>query len=452
MSSEWAVKKVAEIASRARNALVGGPFGSNLVASDYVETGVPVIRGQNMAGRWVGGDFAYVTHEKAQSLEANLARPADIVFTQRGTLGQVALVPEEPFETYLISQSQMKLTVDRDNAEPLFFYYQFQSPTQQEYIRQHAIQVGVPHTNLGILRETPVVVPPIVEQRAIAHILGTLDDKIELNRRMNETLDAVARAIFRSWFVDFDPVRAKVSGEPPESICHRFHLASELLALFPDRLVDSELGQIPKGWQIARLGNVVNVVDYVANGSFASLKENVQLLTAPGYALFVRTTDFNSNFKGGFRFVTEPAYKFLAKSALDGSEVIISNVGDVGTVFRPPKWLGWPMTLGSNAVALKTKNTPNYFFQYFKDPVGQSAIASLVTGSAQPKFNKTNLRDLFILLPPVPILHIFETLTEGLWKKESHLRKEAETLAALRDALLPKLLSGNLRVQARGGV
>ena len=91
-------------------------------------------------------------------------------------------------------------------------------------------------------------VATIDEQRAIAHILGTLDDKIELNRRMNETLEAIARAIFKSWFVDFDPVRAKASGEPPESICRRLGLTPDLLALFPDRLVDSELGEIPEGW------------------------------------------------------------------------------------------------------------------------------------------------------------------------------------------------------------
>jgi type I restriction enzyme S subunit len=97
----------------------------------------------------------------------------------------------------------------------------------------------------------------IAEQRAIAHILGTLDDKIELNRRMNETLEAIARAIFKSWFVDFDPVRAKASGEPPESICRRPGLSPDILALFPDRLVDSELGEIPEGWEVKLVGQVV---------------------------------------------------------------------------------------------------------------------------------------------------------------------------------------------------
>ncbi|OIQ64491.1 type I restriction modification DNA specificity domain protein [mine drainage metagenome] len=187
--SEWIETTVGDLAASTRNALVGGPFGSNLVSKDYVDQGVPVIRGQNMGARWVLGDFAYVSTEKARSLSANTARPGDIVFTQRGTLGQVALVPNDPFDTYVVSQSQMKLTVDSKKADSLFLYYLFSSPVQQEYIRQNSIQVGVPHTNLGILRDTPVCIPKEVDaQKVIARYLGSLDDKIELNRRMNETL------------------------------------------------------------------------------------------------------------------------------------------------------------------------------------------------------------------------------------------------------------------------
>jgi type I restriction enzyme S subunit len=207
---------VSELAAQTRNSLVGGPFGSDLVSKDYVPTGVPVIRGTNMGhGRWVDGEFAYVTPEKAESLSSNCAKPGDIVFTQRGTLGQVALVPKKGADRYLISQSQMKLTVDAEKADPMFRYYIFSSAEQQDYIRQNAIQTGVPHTNLGILRNTPLTLPPLAKQKGIAAVLGALDDKIELNRRMNATLEAMARALFQSWFVDFDPVRAKLDGREP---------------------------------------------------------------------------------------------------------------------------------------------------------------------------------------------------------------------------------------------
>src|SRR5690606_11160514 len=165
MAGEWREVSVGDVAAPVRNALVGGPFGSELVSLDYIDDGVPVIRGQNMSGRWVSGDFAYVSDAKALSLEANLARPGDIVFTQRGTLGQVSVVPSGRFDRYLVSQSQIKLTVHREVADPLFIYYVFSSSEQLDYIRQNAIQTGVPHTNLGILRRTPFLLPPLPEQR-----------------------------------------------------------------------------------------------------------------------------------------------------------------------------------------------------------------------------------------------------------------------------------------------
>jgi type I restriction enzyme S subunit len=175
MDSDWIECSVTDIAAPVKNALVGGPFGSNLVSRDYTPLGVPVIRGQNMGyGRWVEGEFVYVSHDKAKALSPNTAHPGDLIFTQRGTLGQVAIVPQRPFERYIISQSQMKLTVDPTKADALFLYYVFTSAEQQAYIIRNAIQTGVPHTNLEHLRTTPLTLPPLSEQRAIAHILGTL--------------------------------------------------------------------------------------------------------------------------------------------------------------------------------------------------------------------------------------------------------------------------------------
>lgn len=182
--SEWPIVRLGDLAASSRNALVGGPFGSNLTTRDFVASGVPVIQGKNMGGRWVTGDFVFVGPEKAASLSANIARPGDVIFTQRGTLGQVSVVPVDGPEIYVVSQSQMKLSVDRSVADPMFVYYVFTSAVQKQYMVQQAIRTGVPHTNLGILREATLRLPPIVEQRAIADILGALDDRIESNRRV----------------------------------------------------------------------------------------------------------------------------------------------------------------------------------------------------------------------------------------------------------------------------
>lgn len=128
-----------KIAADARNAIVGGPFGSNLVSRDYVKSGVPVIRGQNLGkGKFLGGDYVFVSKEKAEKLSANIARPNDLMFTQRGTLGQIAIVPDGPWDAYIVSQSQMKATIDPKKAVVEFLYYYFSSPREIQYIKSNA--------------------------------------------------------------------------------------------------------------------------------------------------------------------------------------------------------------------------------------------------------------------------------------------------------------------------
>ena len=200
-----------------------------------------MIRGQNMSGKWVSGDFVFVSPDKALQLQQNKARPGDVVFTQRGTLGQVSIVPALPYSEYVVSQSQMKITVDPSKADSQFIYYLFRSEEQLRYIFNSAIQTGVPHTNLGHLRKTPVTVPSLGIQKAIAGFLCALDDRITLLRETNATLEAIAQALFKSWFVDFDPVRAKAERRQPEG------MDAVTAALFPDRFEESELGLVPEG-------------------------------------------------------------------------------------------------------------------------------------------------------------------------------------------------------------
>lgn len=172
---DWDCVSVAEVAARKANSIVGGPFGSDLVSADYVPFGVPVIRGQNMSGTVVSGDFVYVSDEKSKALKANTAAPGDLVFTQRGTLGQVCSVPAGYHERYVISQSQMKLSPDVDRFESGFLLQYFHSEFGQRKILDSAIQTGVPHTNLGILRSYRLPAPPLSEQRAIAAALSDTD-------------------------------------------------------------------------------------------------------------------------------------------------------------------------------------------------------------------------------------------------------------------------------------
>jgi type I restriction enzyme S subunit len=219
-----------------RWALNGGPFGSKLVQRDYVESGIPVIRGCNLSGdsRFSPDQFVFVTSEKADDLLPNNAHSGDLVFTQRGTLGQVGIIPVSlPFQRYVISQSQMKLTVNPCRADASYIYYTFKTPETSKRLINRAFSSGVPHINLEILRDFEVGLPGLTTQRRIASILSAYDDLIENNTRRIKILEKMAQMLYREWFVNFRfPGHEKV------------------------RMIDSELGPIPEGWVPTRVGDL----------------------------------------------------------------------------------------------------------------------------------------------------------------------------------------------------
>jgi type I restriction enzyme S subunit len=423
---------VGELAAQTRNALVGGPFGSDLISKDYVPSGVPVIRGTNMGhGRWVDGEFAYVTPEKAEALSSNCAIPGDIVFTQRGTLGQVSLVPQKGAEKYLISQSQMKLTVDTEKADAVFLYYVFTSAEQQDYIRQNAIQTGVPHTNLGILRNTPLTLPPLAEQKAIASVLGALDDKIELNRRINATLEAMARALFQSWFVDFDPVRAKLDGREP------FGLDPYTAALFPEHLEDSPLGHIPKGWNAQCLTEAIEVNPRRAlkSGDIAPYLDMKNLPTQGHSAEEVVDREFSSGtkFKNGDTLLAR-----ITPCLENGKTGYVDFLNDAQ--------VGWGSTEFIVLVP-KTPLPPQFGYLLARsDALRTHAIQNMAGTSGRQRVPSECFNTFWLAVPPPEIAARFDELTAPLMAKIKANADKSRILATLRDALLPKLLGGELHL------
>ena len=168
------------------------------------------------------------------------------------------------------------------------------------------------------------------------------------------------------------------------------------------RVKETKIGAIPEHWEVLPIKDVTEVVtDYVANGSFASLAENVTYKDEPDVAVLIRLVDYNNNFQGKFVFIDEHAYEFLGKSKLFGKEIIISNVGaNVGTVFRCPQ-LQYKMSLAPNSIMVKFKGNDDFYFHWLRGYTGQQMIKSIVTGSAQPKFNKTNFKEMSVPVPPI---------------------------------------------------
>jgi type I restriction enzyme S subunit len=403
------------------------------VSKDYVSSGVPVIRGTNMGhGRWVAGEFAFVSPEKADSLAANCAKTGDLVFTQRGTLGQVALVPAKGSDRYLISQSQMKLTVDEAKADTLFLYYVFTSAEQQEYIRQNAIQTGVPHTNLGILRNTPLVLPPLAEQKAIASVLGALDDKIELNRRMNATLEAMARALFQSWFVDFDPVRAKLDGRPPEG------MDAETAALFPASFQDSELGHIPKGWTVGRVADVSDFSRSSINpGEFPD--ETFDHYSLPA-------------FDEGRTPKAELGSAIMStKLVVTRNSVLLSKLNPhIPRIWLPDLHNTRRSVCSTEFIVASTRPgySREFLFSLFTSAAFASIYGTLVTGTtgSHQRIRPESVLEMKTVIPPPKLVEAFTTIAKPMFDQINRNIDQSRTLATLRDTLLPKLLSGELSV------
>ena len=254
MVDEWSVDSVGDFF----DLVTGYAFKS----SDFSNDGVPVIKIKNVkAGHFSKHQFSYVSRDFLNTQSDRIALADDLLISMSGNrhdgspetwVGKVALFREE--DTYLINQRVGALRLKKSaGLDARFASFLLSSYTYQELFISIATSSGG-QANLSPkqILNAPVRYPEIGQQRAIAHILGTLDDKIELNRRMNETLEAMARALFKSWFIDFNPVRAKMAGRDPG-------LPQHLADLFPDRLVDSELGPIPEGWEVKTLDECFNL-------------------------------------------------------------------------------------------------------------------------------------------------------------------------------------------------
>ena len=435
MASEWRTCTVDQIKADDDRAIAIGPFGSRMKADRYVADGVPVIRGNNISDtRAFVGDLVFVSDETADELRSCNVFAGDLVFPHRGAIGEVGIIPSDELSRYMLSTSLMKLTCNRDLVDPLFIFYFFRSQQGRHALLEHASTVGTPGIGqpLSSLRSIFVPVPPLPEQRAIAHILGTLDDKIELNRRMNEMLESTARALFKSWFVDFDPVRAKAAGREPG-------LPKPLADLFPDSFEDSELGEIPKEWKIGRFGDVVE-----------QLRDQENPLSLPD-ALFqhfsIPAFDEGQSPKSEYG----ESIKSL-KSRVPAGVILISKLNpEIERVWMVDVRPGERAVCSTEFLVLRALSpfTRSYVYCLARSPLFRQQIEGLVTGTSKShqRAQVDSILNLAVVVPPSYIVAAFDHCADSLLARTLECRRESHALAALRDTLLPKLISGELRVQ-----
>ncbi len=357
---------------------------------------------------------------------------------QSDTLGLPAFVPSHSDgRRYLHNQRLGKVLIKDSRAiDPTFLHYLMCSAEYRHEVLASATGTTVKHTSPERIRRFKFLRPPLTEQRAIAHILGTLDDKIELNRQMSETLEAMARALFKSWFVDFDPVRAKAQGCDtglPQSVAN----------LFPDSFEYSELGGIPSGWQVALAGSLFDV----AIGKTPPRKEHHWFSTDLQDIPWMSIKDLGQ--AGAFiaevsEYLTSTAVeRFRVRRIPDGT-VVLSFKLTVGRVAITDGEM-----LSNEAIAHflpreETFLSPAYLYCYLRQ-FDYERLGS--TSSIATAVNSHSVRSIPVLVPARAIHLAFDREVVPLFCRMKSAQRESRALVALRDALLPKLISGELRVK-----
>ena len=431
-----------------------GPFGSSIKVETFVSDGIPIISGQHLNGAKVDDSlgFNFITPEHAGRLaNANVTR-GDIVFTHAGNIGQVAYIPENSsFERYVISQRQFYMRCDREKVIPEYLVWYFKSPEGQHQLLANTSQVGVPSIAQPVtyLRTLAISLPPLSEQSTIAHVLGTLDDKVELNRQMNETLEEMARALFKSWFVDFDPVRAKEglstrtsSGSEWSVERARAYLDSmdeNIVELFPDRLVESKLGQIPEGWEVGVLNDAIELLSGgTPRTSVASYWDGgVPWYTAkdsPSLSdVFVLQTE---------RTITIEGVDNSAAKILPFGTTIITARGTVGRL----ACLGVPMAINQTCYGIRGAHGYPDLFTYMIVRRTVDELHQRTHGTVFDTITRQTFKFVETVMPPVELALVFESKIKPVLGRILNNLHESRTLVVERDSLLPKLVSGQIRI------
>ena len=384
--------------------------------------GKKLITSKHLKDGYIDFESAKFISEKdyLKVIERSKVDQFDILFSMIGTIGNIYRETSPNIEYAVKNMGIFKMGGNAIRSK--WLYYWLKSKEAHAYIYERMAGSTQSYLTLDSLRKFPVVYPEdINDMENIVSILSSLDRKIELNNKINADLEEMAQAIFKNWFVDFEPFK-------------------------DGKFVDSELGMIPEGWKVGKITDIgCLITDYVSNGSFASLKQNVHLYETKEYAQFIRNTDLKTNTFSVY--VDKHSYDFLSKSTLYGNEIIISNVGDVGSVHLCPK-LDIPMTLGNNIIMLRPNEKEyNYFlYLWFKYFSGQGLIQGIKGGSAQPKFNKTDFKNLPLLIPSFEIIERSYWIFESMFSILSSNVKENSRLSLLRDTLLPRLMSGEIEI------
>jgi type I restriction enzyme S subunit len=430
MASEWQSHEVADLITDNRLVVGDGYRAKN---DELGKLGLPFARAGNINNGFQFADADRFPVENLGRVGNKVSQPGDVVFTSKGTVGRFAFVKPNTDRFVYSPQLCFWRSLDQDLIDSRFLYYWMLGPEFYIQFKGVAGQTDMAeYVSLTDQRRMQITMPKTDEQRSIARVLGTLDDKIELNRKMNETLEAMARALFKSWFVDFDPARAKAEGRDTG-------LPAPIAALFPDSFEDSEFGEIPKGWLHVPLPKIIDVNPSrpLRKGDIAPYLDMSNMPTRGHSADEVVQRPFGS----GMRFANGDTLVARITPCLENGKTAFVD-------FLEENQVGWGST---EYIVLRPKPLLPDEFAYclarspeFRD----YAIQSMTGSSGRQRVPAESLSHFKLASPSKPVAELFAKLVKPLFARASKAAEENRSLAMLRDSLLPKLISGELRVDA----
>lgn len=433
--AEWPTVTIGDLITDDGGEIKTGPFGTKLKAAEYSDdgVGVPLISVREIGYGRIELDSRTprVPREVQERLPEFILREGDIVFGRKGAVDRSAFVTHEQ-DGWFLGSDGIRLRLSTQECEPRFLAYQLQTRALQNWILRHAGGTTMASLNQRVVARIPIKLPPLPTQCAIVRVLSSLDDKIELNRKMNRTLEYLAQAIFRSWFVNFDPVVVKADSRKP------YGMTDEIAALFPDRFADSELGAIPKGWAVATISD-----------GFKRHRNMVKPSEHPDELFHYYSIP---NFDSGRQPTGEKGSQIgSAKHLVTDGSILISKLNpDIPRVWLPQPEGQLRRICSTEFLVCEPLPPLGVPFAYclFSDPAFRRDLVSLITGTSKShqRVRTSDFERMKFVVPPTRLLDVFNNVTSPAVEKTVQSRIESQTLADLRDTLLPMLLSQEIRV------
>lgn len=444
MASEWCEVRVGDLVNQGALWISDGYRVRN---EELGPVGVPFVRGGDIGDGWINTRTEdHIRPEFIERVRGKLTQPEDAAFITKGTVGRAGrLRPEQPSVVFAPQVAYWRV-MDRSILDPAFIFYLMRSYEFQsalDGVKTHGAMVA-DYVSISQQYDFRFRLPNVETQRRVGYILGKLDDKIELNRQMSETLDAMARALFMSWFVDFDPVRAKAEGRDAGH-------PKALIELFPAHLVESELGEIPEGWQICTLGDIAELdkgLSYKGEGLVS--EGGLPLVNLGCFAGEGRFRPENiKQYYGDYRdrHLVRAGDLLIANTDMTQNRIILGSPALLPDVSAERRYLFSHHTFAVrfNRGAERWKH--HVYFSLLR-PEFREIAEGYATGTTVLALPRDGVIRYQLVLPPEPLRAAFEQHVSALLVKAEATSREARVLTTLRDALLPKLMSGDLQVKA----